>query len=252
MRSTCEGKTALVIGGTRGIGLACTFDLADAGAMVIPIGRTMEASQKAVGEVVAAGGKAAAAAFDVADVVASRSVIDQLAEEHGRIDVLVANAGISPYWKRAEDLTVEMWDHIMNVNLRGIFFAVQAAARHMLASRSGSIIAISSATSTVGTPRGLPYAASKGGLDSMVRTLAVEWADCGIRVNGVAPGFVATDLTEGVRGNDHIFDSVVSKIPMGRFGRPEEISGFVRFLASEASSFVTGQVFLADGGQQAA
>jgi 3-oxoacyl-[acyl-carrier protein] reductase len=139
----------------------------------------------------------------------------------------------------------------MSVNLRGLFFAVQAAGRRMLEQGLGSIVAVSSVTAQVGILRGLPYVASKGGIDSMTRTLAVEWADQGVRVNGVAPGYVETDITEGMRKNQSLSRMVTDNTPLGRFAKPEEIAGMIVYLVSDESSYVTGQTFVVDGGYAA-
>lgn len=245
----CDGKVALVVGGTRGIGRAVTRALAKAGAQVAFSGRSLDRAQVSAAETVTTNGaQVHPMAFDVADPRASAQAVQDVVERFGRIDVLVANAGINPYYLRAEKLTPAVWDEIMGVNLRGLFFCVQAAALHMLEQRRGSIVSISSVTATVGVARGLPYIASKGGLDAMTRALAVEWADRGVRVNGVAPGYVATDLTSGMRDNPGLTDSLLQSIPMARFAEPEEIAGIVTYLASDASSFVTGQTFAVDGG----
>lgn len=248
MAGSCDGKIVLVIGGTRGIGRAAALALADAGATVIVTGRSLEPAETVAAEARALGAEAFAFAMDVGDVVASRSVIDTIAAQFGRIDALVANAGISPYWVRAENITPEIWDEVMAINLRGVFFAVQAVGRHMLAQGFGSIVSVSSVTATVGVNRGLPYVATKGGLDAMTRTLAVEWADRGVRVNGVAPGYVATDLTHGMRGNSGITELLLAEVPMGRFAEPEEIAGTIVHLCSDSASFITGQIVVVDGG----
>ena len=245
-------KVALVIGGTRGIGRAAAFALADAGATVIATGRTQAASEEVCAAIRSRSGEALPCALDVENVAQIAPTVNEIARVHGGIDLLVANAGINPYWKRAEDVTVEMWDRIMAVNARGLFFSVQAAAAVMLRARRGSIVLVSSHASSVGMPRTMPYSASKGALDAMVRTLAVEWADRGVRVNAVAPGWTRTDLTDGVTRNEGMHRSVLASIPLGRFGTPEEIAGLILFLASDLASYVTGQIYVADGGQQAA
>ena len=243
-----EGKIALVVGGTRGIGRAAALALGATGATVVPAGRSLEHARLVASEIVKLGAKSMPLAFDVTDPCASAAAVEDVVRNFGGIDVLVANAGISPYWKRAEELTPAMWDEVMAVNLRGIFFCVQAVGRHMLERGRGSIIAISSVTSSVGVVRGLPYTATKGGLDAMVRSLAIEWADRNVRVNGVAPGYVATDLTHGMRDNAGLSTSLLETIPLGRFAQPEEVAGMIAYLASDASSYVTGQIFVVDGG----
>lgn len=244
----CVGKVALVVGGTRGIGRACCLQLARAGAIVVVSGRSEENAQdvaRALGEM---GAEASIAVHDVSDVDATSAVIDEVNERYGRIDALVANAGMNPYFLRAEKLTPEVWDTSMGVNLRGLFFAVQAAGRHMLDAGGGSIVTMSSVTAQRGTLRGLPYVAAKGGLEAMTRTLAVEWADRGVRVNGVAPGYIETDLTEGLRQHEGLRTMLLSKVPAARFGATEEVAALVAFLVSDASAYMTGQVLNVDGG----
>ncbi len=248
MPPACEGKIALVVGGTRGIGRAAALSLAAAGATVVPTGRALDGARQVASEIAKLGAESMPLAFDVMDLGASVAAVDDVVRNFGGIDVLVANAGVSPYWKRAEELTPAMWDEVMAVNLRGMFFCMQAAGRHMLERGHGSIIAISSVTASVGVVRGLPYTATKGGLDAVVRSLAVEWADRNVRVNGVAPGYVATDLTQGMRDNAGLTKPLLETIPLGRFAEPEEVAGMITYLASDASSYVTGQTFVVDGG----
>lgn len=237
------GKIAVVVGASRGIGRACALALAERGADVRPSGRDAASSQAVVDAIAQRGGTAAPLVCDVQDVEGTRAALAGV----GAIDVLVANAGVNPYFARPETLEPEQWDTVVDVNLRGAFFAVQAAGRAML-ERGGSIVAISSASVLVGAARGLPYTASKGGLDAMVRSLALDWAPHGVRVNSVAPGYVETDLTAGLRDNDQLADGLLAKVPLGRFGRAEEIAAVVCFLASDAAGYVTGQTVFVDGG----
>lgn len=248
LAGSCAGKVVVVVGGTRGIGRACCLDLARAGASVVVTGRSQQNAEEVVRAVEDAGGEASVGIHDIADVDATTSVMDDVQGRHGRLDAVVANAGMNPYFVRPEKLTPQEWDASLGVNLRGAFFAVQAAARHMLAAGRGTVVTMSSVTAQRGTLRGLPYVAAKGGLDAMTRTLAVEWADRGVRVNAVAPGYIETEMTEGLRHHEGLRDMVLRKVPAARFGLAEEVAALVTFLVSDASAYMTGQVLNVDGG----
>lgn len=244
----CKGKTAIVLGGTRGIGRAAAAALLEAGAAVTVTGREEADAKRVAEELDPTGVHTAGLACDITESSAAERVVNLTMERFGRIDVFVANAGINPYFTRAENVTRDIWDEVMAVNLRGLFFAVQAVGKTMLAKTRGSIICMSSVTAQRGTNRGLPYVASKGGVDAMVRTLAVEWAHSGIRVNAVSPGYIATDLTAGLRKNEELQASIKRRIPMAEFGMPTDLDGLIVYLASDASRYLTGQVITIDGG----
>jgi 3-oxoacyl-[acyl-carrier protein] reductase len=242
----------VVLGGTRGIGRAIAQALAAEAATVVLSGRDGVRADGVAEDIRRDGGSAESVAIDLTDLEGTRATLDGIVARLGHLDVLVANAGVNPWFTRAEELTAEAWDEGFAVNLRGTFFAIQAAGRHMLRQGSGTIVSVSSATVAVGTPRGLPYTATKGGLDAMTRGLAVEWADRGVRVNGIAPGYVETDLTEGLRNHDSLARSILDKVPLRRFATVEEIAGLVVYLASDEASYVIGQTYYVDGGMAVA
>lgn len=248
----CSGKVSVVIGGTRGIGRATSLALADAGATVVVTGRSAEGCDEVADLARARGVDASGLPFDVSDPKASEAAMATVEDRYGRVDVVIANAGVNPYFVRPEKLSVEQWDHLMGVNLRGLFFAIQSAAKRMLAGAGGSIVSVSSVTADVGTLRGLPYTAGKGALDAMTRTLAVDWVERNVRVNAVAPGYIETDLTEAMRQHESLPQTYLGRTPMRRFGTPEEVAAMIVFLASDAASYMTGQVVYVDGGMQAA
>lgn len=247
-RFSLAGKVALVTGAGRGIGRAIAVEFAEAGADLVLASRTGAGLEQVADVARINGRRALVAPADVADEVAVADLVRRAVETFGRIDVLVNSAGISPVYKRAEQMTSAEWDAVLEVNLRGSFLCATAAGRQMIAQGGGSIVSVTSIGGRVALPRLVAYCASKGGVEQMTKVLAAEWARYNVRVNAIAPAYVETDMTAGLRENPRLHEMLVSQTPLGRLARPEEIAGAAVFLASEAASYVTGQTLLVDGG----
>ncbi len=241
------GQVALVTGANRGIGRGLVDALAAAGATVGVAARTQADANTVATEVIAAGGTATAHVLDVSDVASIRSAVDDVVERHGRIDVLVANAGLGANHPALE-VSEQDWDEMMDVNAKGLFFTAQAAGRVMVAQGSGRVIAISSQASLVGIRDHAVYCASKGAVNQLVRVLALEWADRGVTVNAVAPTFIHTPGTAERLEDPEYLAGVVDRIPMGHVGTIADVAGAVVYLASSASAMVTGMILPVDGG----
>ncbi len=236
-----SGRVALVTGGTRGIGLATVRVLVDAGATVVLTGRD-EARAK---EAASAAGAAAGLALDVTDAKAVASLVRGVAKEHGRLDIVVANAGIM------EDALLgmvkeELVDATLRTNVAGTLHTVQAAARAMMRKKTGSIVVLGSIVGEYGSAGQTVYAASKAAVANIAKSAAKELGRSGIRVNAVAPGVIETDLTAGLSEDAKAQNA--GKTPLGRLGRAEDVANAIRFLVSDEASFVTGQVLGVDGG----
>lgn len=245
------GKVIWVTGGTRGLGLAVAEALAERGARVAVSSRSRDTVHEVAERLSVNGTRCLAVPADVSDATQVRDAVAEIVAAAGGLDAVVAAAGISPVYVAAEELAVEDWRHVMDVNLSGTFYTLREASRPMLAAGSGVMVAVSSILGRVGTPNLAAYCASKGGVDQLVRALAMEWAGRGIRVNAVAPGYVETDMTAGLRRSSRLREEVLGPTPMKRFGLPSEIIGAVLFLISDASSYVTGASFPIDGGWSA-
>jgi gluconate 5-dehydrogenase len=242
-----DDRLAVVTGSTRGLGWAMAEAMARQGAHVVINGRHVVDVQARVDALVEAGLAASGAAFDVADIDTSVAALDDIAARHGRLDVLVNNAGINHRAPLAE-FEQEEWDRVLRVNLDAPFALARAAARHMVAAGWGRIINTGSIMGQVARPTIPAYVASKGGLGGITRALAVELGGSGVTVNAIGPGYVATEMNT-VLVNDPTFDRmVVGRTPVGRWGRPEEIAAAAVFLASEEASYVNGQTLVVDGG----
>jgi 3-oxoacyl-[acyl-carrier protein] reductase len=240
-----EKRVAFVTGGSRGIGAAIVKRLAKDGLHVIAVARQMDKLQEVVAAVTQLEGSAEAVTCDVADSKALAAAIEQVAERHGRLDVLVNNAGITRdgLILRMDD---EDFDVVIATNLKSAFVAIRSAARPMMRSKSGRIINISSVSGVAGNPGQANYAASKAGLIGLSKSVARELAGKGITSNVVAPGFITTDMTTGL--NEKLKEAVKGAIPLRRFGEADEVAAAVSFFASEAAAYVTGQVLCVDGG----
>jgi gluconate 5-dehydrogenase len=234
-----SGRTALVTGSTRGLGLALARALADAGARVAINGR----SQEAVDAVAAGFENAVAAPFDVTDEAAVAAAIDRL----GPVDVLVNNAGMTMR-RPLEEFSLAEWERMLAVNLTSAFLVARAVVPGMIERGCGKIVNVGSVMSEVARPTVASYAATKGGLKLLTRSMCAEWARHGIQANGIGPGYFRTELTEPLQA-DADFDAWLrARVPAGRWGEPSELGGAVVFLASPASDFVNGQMLYVDGG----
>jgi len=241
-----ENQVAIVTGAGRGIGQAIATRLASQGAKVAVVSRTEINSQKAAAEINAQfPGSAKAYAVDVADFKASGAVCTQILADFGRVDILINNAGLT-----RDGLALRMgendWDLVINTNLKGAFNFVQGILKSLVKQRSGRIINISSVAGLMGNAGQTNYAASKAGLLGYTKSLAREVASRNITVNAVAPGFIITDMTDSLP--DAIKNSVVSNIPLGKFGEPDDIAAAVTFLAGPDAKYITGQCLTVDGG----
>ncbi len=243
-----EGRVALVTGAGRGIGRAIALGLAEAGADLVVASRTAADVEAVAALARGLGRRALAVPADVADEAAVANLVARAVATFGRLDALVNSAGISPVYKRAEKTTAAEWDAILAVNLRGAYLCCLAAGRVMLEQGGGSIVNIASIGARVALPRLVAYCASKGGIDQLTKVLAVEWAPRHVRVNAIAPGYVETEMTRGMRENPRLMEQLVAQTPMGRLAKPEEIVGAAVFLLSDAASYVTGQTLFVDGG----
>ncbi len=243
-----KDKVAIITGAAKGIGKAIAIEFVKEGAKVVVADIDFEGAQKTVEELKKMGGEAIAVKVNVADPDDVRSMVEKAVEKFGKVDILINNAGIA-IQKPALDMTLEEWRRIIDVNLTGVFLCSQAAARVMVKHGGGVIINMASMLGFIAIPKRSAYCASKAGVIGLTKELAVEWAKYGIRVVGVAPGWVATrrviELTKKGIVNE---EAVKMMTPMGRMAKPEEVAKLMVFLASDDASFITGDTILIDGG----
>jgi NAD(P)-dependent dehydrogenase (short-subunit alcohol dehydrogenase family) len=248
------GKVALVTGGNGGIGIGMADALAQAGADVVIWGNNPAKNAAAEARLSAHGTRVLVQRVEVADEAAVDAGVAHAVEAFGRLDFVAANAGMGEGAESFDTMSTDLWRRVLAVNLDGVFWTLRAAARHMVARAAqgdpgGSMLATSSTSAIHGAPRNQAYAATKGALLPMIRGIAVEYARHGIRANAILPGWIATDMTARAQGNERFNDKVIAtRVPMRRWGEPEDFGGLAVYLASDASSFHTGDSFTVDGG----
>ncbi|MEC9238255.1 MAG: glucose 1-dehydrogenase [Chloroflexota bacterium] len=246
------GKVAVVTGGNGGIGLGIAMGLAGAGANIVIAARSVEKTAQALENIRALGVEAHGITVDVTQEPAIQRIVTSTIDHMGRLDILVNNSGIAVR-AQPQELTAAQWDSVVDVNLRAAFLASKAAYPQMVTAGGGKVINVGSMYSIFGSDWGAPYAASKGGLVQLTKSLAVAWAKDNIQVNAVLPGWIVTDLTRGIQDADpNRYDNISRRIPTGRWGEPSELAGAAVFLASTASDYVTGATLAIDGGYSSA
>ena len=242
-----DDRIALVTGGSRGIGRGIALELAREGAHVaVNYRRDEEAALSAVAEIRGMGRKAIAVQADVAEWPAVQAMVERTLGELGDIDIVVANSGVASRPQSVWDVDVEHWHRVIAVDLHGAFYTCKATAKHLVDRKRGAIVLVSSIGADVCAGYGAPYYVAKAGVNALTKTLAKECAPAGVRVNCIAPGLVQTDM--GERMLKFFGEAMLSGIPLGRPGRPEEIGKAAAFLASDDAAFITGKILRIDGG----
>jgi NAD(P)-dependent dehydrogenase (short-subunit alcohol dehydrogenase family) len=243
-----QGKIAVITGGNAGIGEAIAKAFAREGASVVITGRRQVELDRVVSDIVKEEGKAFAVAGSVTDELHVQEVVRQTVQRFGRLDILINNAGLGDFGKRLHEIDDATWTQVLDVNLTGVFRMTRAVLPQMLKQQRGVIVNISSIASLVGIPTLSAYAASKGALDSLTRSLAVDYAKEGIRCNVVNPGLIDTPMAAPLMSNPEHLDPILAHYPIRRAGKPEEVANMVLYLVSDEAAWVTGGTFPIDGG----
>lgn len=247
------GKVSLVTGGNRGIGLGMAEALAQSGSDVVIWGSNADRNAAAAETLKAHGGKVHAQTVNVADEAAVVAAMAESISVMGRVDTVIANAGIGGSAPSFSEMTTENWRRVMGVNMEGVFWTLREACKHIVeraknGDPGGSLVGVASLAAIEGAARNEAYAATKGGVISLMKSIAVEHARYGVRANAILPGWIATDMTAGAQGSDVFTTKVISRVPARRWGEPADFGGVAVYLASDASAYHSGDTFVIDGG----
>lgn len=242
-----SGRVAIVTGAGRGMGYHIALALAEYGADLVICSRTVSELEKLGVKIQDLGRRVFITEMDIKKISDINAMVTDAVDFFGHIDILINNAGINRP-QRAEDVTEENWDDVMETNLKGLFFCAQAVGKVMIGQKKGKIINVSSQAGSVGLLQRAAYCSSKGAVNQLTRVLAIEWAKHNINVNAIAPTFIETPFTAPMFQKEGFKEYVLGNIPLGRVGKPEDVIGGVLYLASDASDLVTGHILLMDGG----
>lgn len=246
--SALKGKVAVITGSSRGIGRAIAEQMAAAGAKIVVSSRKAEACAQVVDAIVSAGGEAVAVPCNVSHEGQLRGLIDGALEAYGRLDIMVCNAAVNPYFGPMASMPADAYDKIMNSNVKSTYLLANMAAARMAGADGGNIIIVSSIGGNQGSATLGVYGMSKAADFALTKNLAVEWGPKGVRANCIAPGLIKTDFSRALWENPKLLKNVEEGTPLRRIGQPEDIAGVAVFLASDAAAYITGQTIVVDGG----